>query len=473
MVLFGSAAHSATIHVPGDAPTIQGGVDLAAFGDTVEVACGTYTEDVTLKDGIVVRSTTGMPECVTVSAPNNGHAFRCSNLPSSVVIEGFRMVPSATIGRGMGIASSSVQIRNCRIENFDAPGEECTIGGGMFISASTVQLEYTTLEGNDAWGEAHCGWGGGIACYYNSTLIIRHCVFNNNRAPRGSGGAIFSNDGTSIIEVSDTEFLANHAADGGSAIAIGSAIPYGSDGDPDQLTISNCIFRNNSGGGFAGVIAGKDFTLEGNLFEGNAGGHSGITAFGFGSRVVENCTFRDNSYSLGILMMYGSPGVLRGCIFAENNLYDSPYALVTLAGSVEIDQCTFVGNRCNGVVKIGEQYLGQGTLQVRNSIIAFSETGQAIVCDQQSTATPECCDLYGNPGGDWVGCVAGQNGVNGNMSLDPLFCDFAGGDYTLQANSPCAPPQSGACGQIGAFGVGCEPVHVETKSWGAIKGLYR
>lgn len=26
-----------------------------------------------------------------------------------------------------------------------------------------------------------------------------------------------------------------------------------------------------------------------------------------------------------------------------------------------------------------------------------------------------CCDFYGNAGGDWVGCVAGMNGVNGNQ----------------------------------------------------------
>jgi hypothetical protein len=56
-------------------------------------------------------------------------------------------------------------------------------------------------------------------------------------------------------------------------------------------------------------------------------------------------------------------------------------------------------------------------------------------------------------------CIAGQYGINGNISLDPLFCDAANGDFTLQGISPCRPfsmPNS-ECGQIGAHPVGCGP----------------
>lgn len=67
----------------------------------------------------------------------------------------------------------------------------------------------------------------------------------------------------------------------------------------------------------------------------------------------------------------------------------------------------------------------------------------------------ECTDIYGNALGDWVGLIAGQAGLNGNLGVDPCFCDPATDDFTLDAASPCAPEHSGGCGLIGAHPVGC------------------
>ncbi|MFC1572868.1 FlgD immunoglobulin-like domain containing protein, partial [Candidatus Eisenbacteria bacterium] len=67
-----------------------------------------------------------------------------------------------------------------------------------------------------------------------------------------------------------------------------------------------------------------------------------------------------------------------------------------------------------------------------------------------------CCNLYGNAMGDWVGCVYGQDGENGNVSENPLFCNPGDGDFTLTTDSPCAEANSGGCGLIGAWDVGCD-----------------
>ena len=72
-----------------------------------------------------------------------------------------------------------------------------------------------------------------------------------------------------------------------------------------------------------------------------------------------------------------------------------------------------------------------------------------------STPLLTCCDVYGNAGGDWVGCIASQSGIGGNISLDPLFCDAANGDYGLEGDSPCAPDYNPNCGLIGAWPTGC------------------
>ena len=66
--------------------------------------------------------------------------------------------------------------------------------------------------------------------------------------------------------------------------------------------------------------------------------------------------------------------------------------------------------------------------------------------------------MYGNAGGDYVGCIAGQVGIpQGNMFVDPLFYDRTNGDFTLRSDSPCLPnSQLNLCGVlVGVFGEGC------------------
>ena len=72
-------------------------------------------------------------------------------------------------------------------------------------------------------------------------------------------------------------------------------------------------------------------------------------------------------------------------------------------------------------------------------------------------------------GGDFV--LANPDPTN--FSQDPLFCDPGALDYTLRTGSPCAPPGVTGCGQVGAYGVGCGPVSIESESWARVKARYR
>jgi hypothetical protein len=98
-----------------------------------------------------------------------------------------------------------------------------------------------------------------------------------------------------------------------------------------------------------------------------------------------------------------------------------------------------------------------GWVGMENSIIAFGTQGAAFECGGSAEAELYCCDIYGNVGGDWVGCIAGQFGMEGNISEDPLFCDRLNEEFTLRSESPCAPGHNPACGLVGAWPVGCEP----------------
>ena len=50
-----AVAGADVIHVPGEYPTIQEGIDAASSGDIVMVAPGTYVDEIELKAGVIVR----------------------------------------------------------------------------------------------------------------------------------------------------------------------------------------------------------------------------------------------------------------------------------------------------------------------------------------------------------------------------------------------------------------------------------
>jgi hypothetical protein len=108
---------------------------------------------------------------------------------------------------------------------------------------------------------------------------------------------------------------------------------------------------------------------------------------------------------------------------------------------------------------------------IANTIIAFSTDGPGIEATSGDAVTLVCCDVYGNQGGDWIGALANQYGINGNISADPLFCDPEAGDLTLHEDSPCAPGVE--CGLMGAWPVACGSTPTVETTWGAIKALYR
>jgi hypothetical protein len=114
--IFALPAHATIIHVPADQPTIRAGMDAASAGDTVIVACGTYFERaIPLKSGVVLRSETGSPECVTIDAQSLSTVIVCSGVDASAKIEGFTLTGGqSTRGGGMFCGpGSSPQIVRC------------------------------------------------------------------------------------------------------------------------------------------------------------------------------------------------------------------------------------------------------------------------------------------------------------------------------------------------------------------------
>jgi hypothetical protein len=174
------------------------------------------------------------------------------------------------------------------------------------------------------------------------------------------------------------------------------------------------------------------------------------------SPVFTNCRFSGNSAPSGGGGMHcvGSSPTLTNCTFLGNSTAADGGGMYCVGSSPTLTNCTFSGN--SAILGGGMYSLENSSPTLEKTIIAFSTQGEAVYCDGSSSAMLNCCDVYGNAGGDWVGCIAAQNGINDNFSIDPLFCGPSGsGNYFLQSISPCA-PSSSPCGElIGALPVGC------------------
>ena len=234
--------------------------------------------------------------------------------------------------------------------------------------------------------------GGGLACVDHASPSLSGCLFDYCEAGDDGGGLYARNWSSPMLN--DCIFRWNEAADrGGGAVFVVNSFP--------ELT--NCVFYGNIGV--------------------NGGGACFVYAFG----PMTDCLFYDNTATCG------------GGLHCYGN------AQCTLTG------CTFSGN---GAPNGGGVYCrNNSSPSLVNTIIAFSSQGQAVArYATDCNPTLACSNLYDNAGGDWVGCIAGQAGTNGNISEDPLFCNVTYKDFTLREDSPCA---QASCGLMGALPVGC------------------
>ncbi|MBU1699446.1 MAG: T9SS type A sorting domain-containing protein [Candidatus Eisenbacteria bacterium] len=232
-----------------------------------------------------------------------------------------------------------------------------------------------------------------------------------------------------------------------------------------QLCIIDCegsqedphwAFAFSCGGG----LPRWPFTLEGITFRGGYG-YAGGALLSYDGCCYEcvNCIFTENTAEQmggAVYVGWGSPN-FTDCLFYNNYSGDKGGALyfVEYCNSI-IKGCTIVDNHAEGGGGGIFAYFNS-QIYLENTIIADSFSGEGILCEWDSGAALHCCDIYGNAGGDYVGCLEGQEGINGNIHEDPLFCNYLNQDYRLSEESPCAPltEPNTECPLIGSEPVGC------------------
>lgn len=251
-------AGPATIHVPGDYPTIQAGIDAAGNGDEVVIADGIYNGagNKNLDFGgraITVRSENGAENCI-IDCEDDGQGFYFhSGETENSILDGLTIINgNAYHGGGIYCENSSPKIINCVVDNNSSSDS----GGGIWLYNSNPIISNCLISNNNS----STTYAGGIECYYYSSPQISYCVISGNSTPtRGagimvhyycdpiitnctivnntaieSGGGIFS-DGIDIL-TGVNNIIWGNSASSGSQIYLGASSTF------------NCTFSDVQGG---------------------------------------------------------------------------------------------------------------------------------------------------------------------------------------------------------------------------------
>ena len=221
MMMTSALLSAQVIHVPGDQPNIQAGIDAATNGDVVLVDDGTYYENINFRgkaitvaslfwdDGdtnhinntIIDGSQPVNPDSASVVVFNSGE-------DTTTVLYGF----SITGGQG-----------GCYNVNWD-----CYVGGGIALFNSGARISHNKIYGNEVnsgavFGAAGGGIGGIMTNEFPWIIIEHNQVYNNeaianNYSGFGGGMYIGTNCMISYNEVynnSCTNSNPNYASGGG------------------------------------------------------------------------------------------------------------------------------------------------------------------------------------------------------------------------------------------------------------------
>ena len=237
-----------------------------------------------------------------------------------------------------------------------------------------------------------------------------------------------------------------------------------------------------------GVIL-KGLTLtNGYLSDGGGGGLNWVGfACAYGWCEASNLIVKGNTTtsSGGGIDWYDMTGdaILHDCLVFDNEAVYGGGGIAATTGmewGICIENNTVVGNSSPeggaGITTVPRSF---AFVSLRNNIVALNE-GIGIYSETGGSGTVgQCNDVWGNAGGNFGGLLSDWTGTNGNISVDPLFCNPGGDDYTLASTSPCLPgnhPDGADCGLIGAYEQGCVATSVGPQrltTWGTIKALYR
>ncbi len=150
--------------------------------------------------------------------------------------------------------------------------------------------------------------GGGLRAFNNKSLVVRNCVFENNRSESGAGIYAAKN---ALVLIDSCLFLHNKAEDGGGISSYMNTEAY----------LKKSVLAENEGNDEGGALYTNDMSCSNVVFYHNKG-YQGAGAYVLENTSFVNCSFVGNSspgYTQGVgLFNYDGSGKIYNCIFSNN-----------------------------------------------------------------------------------------------------------------------------------------------------------
>ncbi len=281
------------------------------------------------------------------------------------------------------------------------------MGGGMGNVRASPIVSDCVFTGNVSNGTSY---GGGAMFNDNSSPILTNCGFINNRSNYAGGGIVLWRK--SHATLTNCFFTANTARFSGGGIS-----SWNSSGS----ILKNCSFTDNKALRDGGALSGLNTVVNCTFRNNTALRYGGALAW---ATIVTNCTFANNSAVRGGGIVTGGRGsAITNSIFSGNSGLWGSAMYTDRADDARIVNCTIVGNEStNGEGAIYEHHSFDGSASLVINTIFWGNIGGEIRGDGTIVLRS---DIQGGYAG------------GGNIDVDPMFVNVAGGDLRLRRGSPC------------------------------------
>ena len=347
-----------TIAVPSEFATIAAAIDYADPGDTIEIAEGTYAENLVIEKSNL--KLLGQPQ-------------------SSVVISGNKPLTTNPVTiNGDGCQLSGIQIEN---------GPAHSSGAGIVINSSNNIIRKCTITNN----------GNGIMLNYGSSNnLIEECLIKMN-----------TNHGIEINYSSDDNIIRNCVIRGNNSSSYPCAGIYISG---NQNEVDGCAIHSNKDNGITLVAATHCRVINTTI---NSNGGTGIQLFsGYNGDSTDNffqgCTI-DNNYQ-GLFIGQNWSTISPNNVFRNNNIQINTYNLNIERPPYcqDIDKSNFINgkpiwflcNKSNMVIDGNKEEIGAlilyncDNMHVKNVIL--SNNRQGLIIGETSNSIIENCEFQNN-----------------------------------------------------------------------------